>query len=62
MEEWVLLYLHATWYRTGPIMAHGVTEMGNRLTGGLVTDRPSGANICFGLKWPVREEGIFSWK
>lgn len=45
MAERALVYLHATWYRTGPIMVRGVTEMiGNDLTGGFVTDRPSGAN------------------
>lgn len=48
MKEWVLVYLHAMWYRTGPIMICGVTEVENRLTGGFVTDRTPGANT---LPW-----------
>lgn len=46
--EWVLVYLHATWYRTGPIVACGGTDIEKHLTGGFVTDRPCGANT---LPW-----------
>lgn len=44
MEQWVLVHLHATWYRTGPIVVCGVSETENHLTDGFGTDRPSGAN------------------
>lgn len=44
--EWVLVYLHATWYKTGPVMVCGITEMENYLMGGFVHDRPSGANTA----------------
>lgn len=48
MLEWVLVHLHAAWYRTGPIVVCGGTDIEKHLTGGFVTDRPSGANT---LPW-----------